>query len=100
MPFIAIALALTLFLGGSAAVVQTPEGQAATSHVAHAWNTFEAKITGHASVDTDVNAQASADATSTTQAHNGLMIRADDNTSAQTQGPALNADGSVKVNVF
>ena len=66
MPFIAIALALTLFLGGSAAVAETPQGHAATTHVAHAWSAFEAKVTGHASADADVNAQGSAGATSTT----------------------------------
>ena len=106
MPLIVIALALTLFLGGSAAVTQTPEGHAAASHVAHAWTMFEAKLTGNASATADATAQDSTDATSTTQVQGAMRIRPGVNvtggasTNVQTQGPALNADGSVKVNVF
>ena len=58
MPFIAIALALTLFLGGSAAVAQTPHGHAAASNVVHAWTQFEAKVTGNTSADADTDTQA------------------------------------------
>ncbi len=102
MPFIAIALALTFFLGGSAVVAEnTTQGRAAASHVVQAWNQLEANADAHAAVTTDATASSSADATSASpRPLNGLMIRADDNTNVQTQSPALNADGSVKVKIF
>ncbi|HWB33979.1 MAG TPA: hypothetical protein VG753_01490 [Candidatus Paceibacterota bacterium] len=108
MPFVAIALALTLFIGGSAVVADnTAQGHAAVAHVAHAWESLQAKVTGHTDVDASANADAKTapQATTTTQAHNGLMIRSDVDASGSAnananQGVNLNADGSVKVNVF
>ncbi|HVV39235.1 MAG TPA: hypothetical protein VHD31_02815 [Candidatus Paceibacterota bacterium] len=104
MPFIAIALAVSLFLGGSAVVAQTPQAHSAAAHAAHAWDFFEAKVTGHERVDADTTA------TSTTQVQGGLRVRSDADADAKAaddraNGNAssdikLNADGSLKVNVF
>jgi hypothetical protein len=52
MPFIAVAVMISIFLGGTAAVAQSPVGHAAIDHVSTAWAHVEAAVTGNADIET------------------------------------------------
>jgi hypothetical protein len=85
MPFIAIAIALSVIFGGSAVVAHSPAGHAAIEHVTEAWAHAEATAT-------------TTDESTVGASHGSLRVRSD--ADASVQEPTINADGSLKVNIF
>lgn len=102
MPFIAVAIMVSLFLGGTAAAAQSSVGHAAIEHMGSVWSNVEASIGGNA--DT-----ANSNDTKLTGHESGqLRIRSDADAEAQAvdqaqnDSSALHAEGQshVEVNVF
>jgi hypothetical protein len=105
MPFIAIALAISVFLGGSAAAMTTPLGHHVVERAHTTWAHLEANFANELGITSDSN-----DEKAETEAHaqGGLRIRSDADTEAQAVDEAQNAEaaahaeaeGGVKVNIF
>ncbi len=110
MPFIAIAVMISLFLGGTAAAAQSPVGHAAIDHVSSAWAHVESAVTGTTDIETNDTTEAAGtvETGSNTQldAHGDLRIRSDADTEAQATDQkyndeaALHAEHELQVNVF
>lgn len=105
MPFIAIALAVSIFLGGSVAAASTPLGHHVVSHVQSTWTDLETTFTNELGITSDSdNEKVETEA----HAQGNLRIRSDADAEAQAADDALNAEaeshaeteGSVKVNIF
>ncbi len=98
MPFIAIAVALTVLLGGGAYASQTETGQAALESVTHLWAdadvTTETETEGSLNLSTD--GSASFGETRLAEDHDEGVT--DPNTVGGDAYIDINVDGSLKVN--
>src|SRR5665213_499346 len=113
MPFIAIAVVVMLALGGGVTVAadQSKPGDAlytykvnVNDNVRHEYHLIRASVGGSAQVNdtTDTNGDVQTNATTSGEVHpgNALRINTDTNGSASSTDGNLNADGSIKVNIY
>ena len=110
MPFIAIAVVLALSLGGvTYAADQAKPGDAlyqykvdVNDQVRHEYHAIRASIGAEASTNADTDANGDDNANANVGVHGMMKIRPDSTSTDPdvTNGPELNADGSVKVNVY
>ena len=61
MPFIAIALFISVLLGGSAVASQTPQGRAAIESMTSLWASTEAEVETDANLDFSSDTEVEAD---------------------------------------
>jgi hypothetical protein len=113
MPFIAIAIAISLALGGSAAFATTSTGHAAVESAAHFISEIKADVTGSSDADVSVDAAGGtylagsedadkSDTPDSIESHGALRVRSDADADAKALDDKINAEAGagVEVNVF
>jgi hypothetical protein len=89
MPFIAIAVLVSLFLGGTAAAAQSTVGHTAIEHMSSVWSDVQASVGGNS------DAEDAGGTRLTDHEQNNLRVRDDADAEAQAQDDALNVDADL-----